>query len=329
MGTRGIVGAAATAVVLGLAGCGGSGGSGVAAIPTPPAGPAPNPTPTPSPTPTTSQITIFPAPTPATYASVGASMPLKDETSSNGRFGTLSTADADQVHIRYTSNGTYEIEVPGKPWDTLIPIRGQSPPSENYYQPSQTAQNDAGLFTVPARWAGYKYSEYGSWYSRETFRTGWVAFGIPTPAEAIPRSGSATYGGNVHGSVDIMQTDPLSAPFYYPTWVDGTVSLSFDFGAATLAGSMELFAPDGMQPLKLGSFAFRNTVFSAGSQTYSGSFVTPEAGTNFFLGRFTGPGAEETIGAFAVPFRFTSSGGFVSPDNQVHTAVGAWVAKRP
>ena len=135
------------------------------------------------------------------------------------------------MHIRYLSNGNYEIEVPGRAWDTLIPIKGMSPPSDFQYQPASSAQNAAGLFTGPARWGGYKYSEYAFWYSRDVGRQGWVAFGSQTAAADIPRSGSATYDGVVHGSADIMSTDPLSAPFYYPAQVDGDVSLAFDFDA--------------------------------------------------------------------------------------------------
>jgi hypothetical protein len=256
-------------------------------------------------------------------------MPLKDETSSNARFGALSTADADQVHIRYLSNGNYEMELPGRGWDILVPIKGTSPPSDFQYQPSSSAQNAAGLFTGPARWSGYKYSEYAYWYSRDIGRQGWVAFGSPTAAADVPRTGSATYDGVVHGSADIMSTDPLSAPFYYPTQIDGSVSLAFDFGAGKLAGSMTLAIPDGMQPATLGTFAFRDTAFSTGSQTYSGSFAATETGPNFFSGRFTGPRAEETIGTFALPFRFSASTQSFPADNQVHTAVGAWVAKHP
>lgn len=313
---------AASAAILGLSACGGGGG-GVASIPAPPASPTPTPTSSPI-----SQVTIFPAPTPGTYASVGTSMPLKDETTSAARFGALSTADTDQVHIRYLSNGTYEIEVPGRGWDTLTSIKGTTPPSDFQYQPASAAQNAAGLFTGPARSSSYKYSEHAFWYSRETGRQGWVAFGSPTAAANIPSTGSATYAGMVRGSADIMTTDPLSAPFYYPSQVDGTVSLSFNFGAGTLAGSMSLSLADGMQPAPIGTFAFKNTVYSVGSETYSGSFAAGETGSNFFTGRFTGPGAEETIGTFAVPFRFTA-GQTIQPDNLVHTAVGAWVAKRP
>jgi hypothetical protein len=69
-------------------------------------------------------------------------------------------------------------------------------------------------------------------------------------------------------------------------------------------------------------------MFSRGSTTYSGRFDTPVVGQNFFLGRFTGPGAEETIGSWALPFLFDKGGEFVKPDGQVHQAFGAWMARK-
>lgn len=314
----------ASALVLAVTACGGGDGASVASIPPAPIVPPVSPVPTPA---AASQVTIFQNPPAAQFASVGTSTGLVESVTATARFGTLSTADADQLHIRYSSAGLYEIEVPGKAWDTLIPVLGQSPPSDVHYQPASAPQNFGGLFTVPARWSGYRYSEYGNWFSRENNRSGWVAFGIPTPTGGVPTAGSATYQGIVHGSADIMQTDALSAPFYYHTVIDGTVSLAFNFGAGTLAGSMAISAPDGMQPLPLGTFAFKDTVFSVGSQSYSGAFVTSLAGPNYFLGRFTGPAAQETIGTFAVPFTFSTSGQTLQADGQVHTAIGAWVAK--
>ena len=102
--------------------------------------------------------------------------------------------------------------------------------------------------------------------------------------------------------------------------MNGTVSLNFDFAQATLAGSMTLSLA-GATPSSLGTFNFKDTVFSVGSPTYSGKFDTSVAGDNFFLGRFTGPNAQETIGAWSLPFHF-------SGDGQDHQAFGAWIAKR-
>jgi hypothetical protein len=91
---------------------------------------------------------------------------------------------------------------------------------------------------------------------------------------------------------------------------------------------MSLSLPDGMQSIPLGIYAFKDTVFSVGSPTYSGKFDTNVDGDNFFLGRFTGPNAEETIGAWALPFLFTTGGETLQPDNKVHQSFGAWIAKR-
>jgi hypothetical protein len=113
---------------------------------------------------------------------------------------------------------------------------------------------------------------------------------------------------------------------YYPLSTDGFVTLDFDFGAGKLAGKMDLFLPDGMNAAPLGSFAFRDTVLSSGS--YSGSFDTAVHGQNFFLGRFTGPNAQETIGAWAIPFVFNQNGQYLHGDGQSHQAFGAWIAKR-
>ena len=103
--------------------------------------------------------------------------------------------------------------------------------------------------------------------------------------------------------------------------LDGTVQLTFDFGKGTLDGNMTLALDDyGGGKTQLGTYSFTNTVFSAGSTVYSGKFDTSVAGQNYFLGQFTGPNAEETIGAWALPFIF---------DNADHQAFGAWLAKQP
>ena len=303
-----------------LSACGGGGGANVASIPPAPVVQPPAPTP-----PRSSDITIFANPTPMEYVVVGTSTKLGETPSS--RYGVLSTAEAEQLQIRYSSAGYYEILLPGRSWDTLVSAAGYSPPSETNFQP-KGFQNMAGLNLVPAKWAGYKYSEYGNWYARDTGRSGWIAFGIPTPAAGVPTTGTATYAGTVHGSADIMSTDMLSAPSYYPAYLDGKVTLSFDFQRGTLGGNMDLFMVTYRDPIAIGSYNFINTIFSAGSTTYSGRFDTAVSGDNYFLGRFTGPTAQETIGTWAVPFVFSQGDADYPPDNQRHQAIGAWVAKQ-
>jgi hypothetical protein len=281
-------------------------------------------------------VTIFPNPAPGTYASVGASIAasggnLDTYSSADARFGTVSSADADQAHIRYSNKGYYEIQMPAQAWDQLVHYKGLSNPTadNNYFQPSGVAMNAGYLITSSsAKWDDYIYSEMGFWASSAAGRTGAVAFGIPTPSGAVPTTGSATFTGKAAGTADIMQPDNLYGG-YAPLAVDGTVTLNFNFGTGSLAGGMELYGPDGMSPFKIGSFAFKETVYSAGSTTYSGKFATAAAGDNFFLGRFTGPNGQETIGAWALPFVFTSGGEFVPADGKTHQAFGAWIAKQP
>lgn len=250
--------------------------------------------------------------------------------SATDRFGEVSSVAADQANMRYNQAGYYEIKMPKSDWDRLVHYGGLANPTtdNNYFQPSSVVTNLGYLVTGnAAKWSGYSYSELGDWGSASAGRYGAIAFGIGTASGSVPLTGTASFAGRVSGVADIMQPDELYGGFY-PLGIDGTVTLDFNFGAGTLSGAMHLFGPDGMNPFEIGSFAFRDTVFSVGSTTYSGRFNSDVAGENFFLGRFTGPNAEETIGAWALPFNFTKGGFYVPADGQAHQAYGAWVAKR-
>lgn len=318
--------ATVAAAILALSACGGGGGGGVATVSTltPPTSPAPSPsTPTP---PTNPPVTIFAAPMPGQYASVGVSTNDDLSKSTSARLKSISFADADQPHIRYTSSGFYEIELPRSAWDRLTHYKGLVNPEagNNYFQPASAPQNYGYLVISNARDSGYKYSEMGSWGDLNLSlegRFGALAFGVPTGSGAVPTIGTATYNGIVSGTTDVLEYDNLYGGTF-STGAGGTVSLSFDFGAATLAGKMDLSINGGMNPISVGSYRFVNTIFGAGSTTYSGKFETSLSGSNSFQGRFTGPNAEETIGAWAVPFVNPATG-------QQHTAIGAWIAKRP
>lgn len=309
--------------MIALSACGG-GGSVVATVSTAPPPAAPGPS---SPTPTVKPpVTIFAAPTPGEYASVGVSTRDDLSKSTTARLQSISFADGDQPHIRYTSAGVYEIEFPGRGWDQLTHYKGLGNPDagNNYFQPASAAQNYGYLVISKARDAGYKYSELGSWGNLNLSVEGGfgeLAFGVPTSSGSVPVTGTAVYSGLVSGTADVLEYDNLYGGTY-PTGAGGTVSLAFDFGAGTLSGKMDLSINGGMNPISVGTYKFIDTVFGAGSTNYSGKFDTNLPGGNSFQGRFTGPGAEETIGAWAVPFLYPANG-------QVHTAIGAWIAKRP
>lgn len=301
-----------TAVLLSLSACGGGGGINSVSANPPPTLPPP-------PVPAAAPVTIFATPIPETYVTVGVARSATAPNDVFDVFGVLSKADTDQPHIRYSAAGYYEIEMPGSGWTKLIHDLGnQSPTSDNNsFQPSNVAQNQATLVIERARLLGYKYSELASW-SVGMNKAGKIAFGSSTPAGAVPVTGSANYFGIVRGTSDITQ----DSNGFGPNLVDvkGDVTLSFDFGAGTLAGAMTLKTDPYVNPVALGTFAFKNTVFGVGSTTYSGAFTTPASGANYFFGQFTGPAGQELIGAWALPFIY-------SVDGKTHQAVGGWIAK--
>lgn len=325
-------------VLLCLQACGGSEGGSIASAPVPPAAvppPPPPPPPPPAAPQANAEVTIFTNPQAGEFVSVGGSIAgpggnLDTYDSPSDRFGPVSTSVSDQPKIRYSSPGYYEVQMPGAAWDKLVPYKGLTNPGpeNNYFQPQSVAQNYGYVGTIPSDPLEYSYSKIAAWGLDEIGRWGWFAFGVPTASGQVPVTGSASFKGVAHGSADILVADNLYGGFA-PTAVDGTVSLDFDFGRGVLAGSMSLALPDGMQPFQLGTFNFKETVFAQGSTTYSGRFDTAVAGQNFFLGRFTGPQAQETIGNWAIPFLFDKGGEFLKPDGQIHQAFGAWVAKQP
>lgn len=307
------------ALSLALVACGGGGG-GAQSTPPPP------PSPTPSPTPSSSAITIFPNPAAQSFASAGVSAAHTGSGSTAG-FGTLSNADADQVHIRYTNAGFYEIQMPGAAWEKLTIAKGvipTDPGGGNDFQPQSAPQNGAYLVTSIARTLGYSYSELAAW-SDGASRFGTVAFGPATAAGQVPVTGSATYSGIAGGSSDVVNSNSFDGSYLVP--VSGSVALNFDFANGALGGAMTLALAD-YSSATIGTFAFKDTVFSVGSTAYSGKFATSVSGQNYFLGQFTGPNAEETIGAWALPFVFSNGSSTLSPDGKTHQAFGAWIAKK-
>jgi hypothetical protein len=309
--------AASGILTLALCGCGGGGGGSVSMLPPPP--PAPPPVQEPQ------AVVIFPNPVAGEFASVGTTSKVADVRDPDAALGPISTADADQPHIRFTAANTYEVELPGGAWQELTFYGGGT----NGIILNNGADSGGEFFVISgSKDDGYLYSEVASLMSFDTLQIGAFAFGTLTPNGAVPVTGSATYSGIVRGTSDVGASDPV-AGIYRPD-IDGTVTLGFDFAAGSLDGSMTLgFADANGGPLPIGTFNFKDTVYSTGSPSYSGKFDTNAAGDNFFLGKFTGPHAEETIGAWAVPFTLDTGSSTITADHQSHQAFGAWIAKKP
>jgi hypothetical protein len=250
-------------------------------------------------------VNIFANPKAETYATVGVT-------------SGLSSAASDQPQFRYNAAGYYELQVPGGTWDKLV-FPSNVVPADPATFNNFVTKDGASVFINMSRLNGYLYSELGNWTSPG--KSGVIAFGSATPTGQVPTAGSASYNGTVIGTSDVYGYNFFEGRYQAP--VSGTVQLNFDFARATLQGAMDISVDGG----EVGSFAFTNTVFSAASNSYSGSFATSAAGQNFFLGQFTGPNAQETIGAWAIPFVFTNGTTSAPADGLTHQAYGAWIAR--
>ena len=264
------------------------------------------PVPIPTPVPGSARVDIFSSPTSQEFASI---------------------ASGNDLRIRYVAEtNQYQVSVNGGEWDRLLDDPNQIPlegyPNQSFVLASSRGPNSSYFMTrvsdkFPDADHRYQYSNLAAWGARDV-GGGLVAFGFATPQGAIPTSGSGSYKGLVEGgsTVDSIDWDGRTTT---DGWVDGTVSLSFDFARGTLAGELALVIDDKGKQVEISPFPFADTVFSPGSSNFSGRFATNTEGPNAFSGLFAGPNGEELIGRWTVPFLF----------NEVpESAVGVWIAKR-
>lgn len=291
-----------SALVATLASCGGGGG-GTTSTPAP----APSPSPTPTPTPTSGALPVVFLDAPATSQEFPA------------------FTSGDPLRIRYdAATRTYEIMPPGEGWQ---PLYGHTSLGVGNYHVSGPMEDVAEVFARtrpdhPDPALRFHYSSLAAWIAGFPDlpggqKSGLIAFGVPTPAGGVPVSGSGSYVGPIFGSADIRGRsgwgDFPRAP------IEGTVSLSFDFGRGALTGEIRPRLACDCDPIAFPTLSFADTVFAAGSRTYSGRFATSIAGANAFSGAFTGPQAQELIGRWAFPFTVGGT---------THAAEGVWAAKR-
>ena len=279
------------AAAFALAGCGGGGGTGIGATPPPPTPPPPSPqTPALVPAATTNQQ----------FAVMGASHAIEGD--QRPQLGA-----SEQLQVRYVaSTNMYEIQLPdSQAWAAIsyIPTGDGSP--------INFGGGDTHLWL---RSEGYQYSRLFEWNGNDSI-VGYEAIGIATAPGSVPTAGTASYSGQVMGFTP--EDNSFDSMF-----ISGSIAMNFNFGSGALTGSISPILHEGFAPHSLGTIDFRNTVFSAGSTTFSGEFDTDVAGMNSFSGMFTGPKAEEAIGNFALPYK--------SPiDSRTYQAAGAFVAKGP
>lgn len=280
-----------------LAGCGGGGGGGLAPLPPPPTAPTPAPPPT-TPTPTPPTAIIPAATTSQQFAAVGAAIPI------DGDHSPLLSPD-EQLQVRYVAeSNSYEVQVPhSQQWVGTAYSSGRAPNLIVY------AGNAGLMYLLPG---AHQYSRLLSWNNGDNY--GYEAIGMATPVGGVPTAGTATYSAQLYGQTSESHPDGTDLP------VDGSISLTFDFGMGTLAGSISPNLHQSFPSAALGAIGLRDTVYSRGATAFSGRFDTTLPGVNSFSGLFTGPKAEELIGNWAFPYRspidgvtYQTHGAFVGP----------------
>lgn len=307
-----------------LSACGGSGG-GVASTPTPT--PTPTATPTPTPTPT-------PPPIPSGAIGLQGAQPFKTYSARTDGWGSIN-AEADAVHIAYSAaDGRYSVSLPGYQEGTLIPRSGNGSYNAGGWVNLTSTNSDltvgSGLqtqyVTVTLDWPGssaYSYTSFGSWSGSLPMghNNGVFAYGTPTATANMPVSGTANYAGEIRG---LTNGEPYSPGGGVGPVLDvfGTVALSFDFGAGTLSGEMRPEIAPVWDAVSLGTYSFRDTVYSTGGRSFSGAFIVPgSTAHSSFFGSFTGPNGVELMANWLAPFRHPTAESW-------GTMSGVWVAKQ-
>jgi hypothetical protein len=290
---------------LALAACGGGGGSsGVAS------GISSTPLPPPLPPTVTNGNFISTAATTQQFATYGTAR------SGGPNYPVI---DDGALQVRYdAAQQIYEVRMPGENWaritvDPSVTTNGSPRSAWLIAPPPGGRLNNEVDPNHPLADHRYVASNLAFWIG--VGLAGNTAFGIPTAASAIPLSGSANYSGLLSGRTNETWTWEET----YPGFVNGSIDLAFDFGAGTLSGAINpqiSASTDFSKPM-----AFTDTVFGAGSTSFSGRFDTNVVGPNGFSGQFTGSAAQELIGSFRFPY--------VSPaDGKQYDAAGAFVAKK-
>lgn len=146
---------------------------------------------------------------------------------------------------------------------------------------------------------------------------GLFIYGIPTAAGDVPITGTAAYTAHVTGST----TAPYPGADFYTDDVVGSAKLTFDFGAGTLAGSMQA-AICPWDCNELARYDFTQTVYAVGRTTFSGKFLVPgSTADSYFEGAFNGPKAAELMARWMAPYQ--------DPETKLwSTMFGIWVGKK-
>lgn len=297
--------AAVVASALLASACGGGSAGGDRPLVAPP---PPPPPPAVTRHPNAATGVIYAAETSTTFASQGENL------HANGNLTVRYDAPTDQ----------YYVAIPGEvETDALLAynLNQTNDPTSAYHWytaggGSNASTSVSGTTSDPER--NYLYSNLASFWNGSGF--GDTAFGIATLASAVPATGTASYSGILEGRSS-EQVDWGGWGIYAGS-ITGPINLTFNFGSGDLSGTLHpILELDARYDL--GTLTVSQPVWGVGSAGFSGSLTGSiltgdPAGIR---GQFTGPAAEELIGAFFF--------GYVSPVTGLDArAAGAFVAQR-
>lgn len=305
-----VVGAVALSCVFSLSACGGGGG-GVSSTPTPPPvqtpPPSPPPPPPPPPPPNTSLLSLTSSESFANDAvTASANFPVSGA-------GQTATAAASTATIAYDlPTRGYTITISGRS-QTFLPgdiDNAQSTTAITVYVKRNGTTTDSLTLTKPGTSGRFTFEYVGGGYWQRTVNGASAisgnleafAYGVPTSAAAVPRSGQGAYSVDLIGAVTVPNN-------VQGVTGEGKLLIDFATGAIVIRGSIA-----GGGPIPFTDFS-GSAQLSSAANSFGGSMRFGSlAGT--VNGRFYGPVGQEVGAAFSA----TDSGG--------NAAVGTIIGRR-
>ncbi len=151
-----------------------------------------------------------------------------------------------------------------------------------------------GNTELPLSYASLAVTDYIASSSGNLRTSSTYAFGLPTLASALPRTGTGSYRGVVYGNGYIAGT----ANEAYA--LRGSTNLTFDWAAATFGGGMALTAQNDRTGISetLGAISFANGTLNRATAGFASTLGGSAGVSGDFLGSFFGPIGQELGGSF-------------------------------
>ena len=222
-------------------------------------------------------------------------------TLSDGAVTAVAGDGADGFSLTYTiGSDTYEVQLGADDFGSDPRPRFRRVYAERSGNRSFNLGDQTGSFVGTPIFShfnvnGWAMVNWTSQTSASDFHTGYVVYGSPTDASAMP-TGTATYGGRMYGGRQLPDTAGSSSR----THIRGALTLNADFDRGTVGGMMDHLefdppGPDSWRDATTSRLSIENG-------TITGNALAAEVRASTFEGEmeghFFGPGAAEVGGTF-------------------------------